>query len=384
MFELKNASFTLFERSQKISLNHSQYDQTDDILIINQKSCHINSKTARYPERKVAMKVLGFSVKKIPFYDDAHEKMLILNSRSWQETLRTVSVILLLLFFVIMDTAAQFTADSFYAKNVRNSADFANKPIFDLVLSIVPVRVRLNKIVCDVSIFMLASIALLSTVIFNSRQKVVPFQGLTVLRRFCFIQSIAYLFHTLTIPFTLVPSLNPECFIRTTSSDYSSMTLAKFVQLAFGQTIPCVDNSFSITVTLTSNLAFFTLAYSWNRALKLYSIAHATLTILLLSLCHYHYSLSISLGLMASVFVFGTYHLLLLVFCQSKIFLGVADSASMGFDLFFLNGFFCKNATRIIEWVDGLDLRQLQPFVADFDKEDTNKSLLTSAKELIP
>lgn len=331
------------------------------------------------------MKILGVSVKKIPFYDDAHEKMLILNSRSWQETIRTVSVILLLLFFVIVDTAAQFTADSFYAKNVLNSTEFANKPVFDLVLSIVPVRIRLKKIVCDVSIFMLATIALLSTVIFNSRQKVVPFQGLTVLRRFCFIQSIAYLFHTLTIPFTLVPSLNPECLIdKPSSSNIFSISLIKFLQLAFGQSVPCVDNSFSITVTLTSNLAFFTLAYSWNRTLKLYAIAHASLTIVLLSLCHYQYSLSISLGVMASVFIFGTYHLLLLVFCQSKIFLGVADSASMGFDLFFLNGMFCKNATRIIEWVDGLDLRKLQPFVADLDKDDTNKSLFTSAKELMP
>lgn len=331
------------------------------------------------------MKILGVSVKKIPFYDDAHEKMLILNSRSWQETIRTVSVILLLLLFVILDTAAQFMADSYYAKNVRNSTNFANKPIFDLVFSIIPVRIRLKKIVCDISIFILATIALLSTVVFNSRQKVAPFQGLTVLRRFCFIQSIAYLFHTLTIPFTLVPSLNQNCLIEKSSqSSIFSISLWKFVQLAFGQSVPCVDNSFSITVTLISNLAFFTLAYSWNRALKLYSIAHASITIGLLSLSHYHYSICISLGIMASVFIFGTYHLLLLVFCQSKIFLGVADSASMGFDLFFLNGLFCKNATRIIEWVDGLDLRQLQPFVADLDKDDTNKSLFISAKELIP
>ena len=83
-------------------------------------------------------------------------------------------------------------------------------------------------------------------------------------------------------------------------------------------------------------------------------------------------------------FHFGTYHLLLLVFCQSKIFLGVAESASMGFDLFFLNGFFCRNATRIIEWVDGLDLRQLQPFVPDLDNDDASKSLLSVQKELMP
>lgn len=326
------------------------------------------------------MKILGVSVKKIPFYDDAHEKMLILNSRSWQEMIRTVLVIFLLLIFVFLDTAVQYMADKFYVGHVRDSANFANKPIYDLVLAALPVRVRLNKVICDISIFILALVALLSTVIFNSKQRTIPFQGLTVLRRFCFIQSFAYLFHTLNIPFTLAPSLNSECFI----SEYDSFSLTQFIKLAFGQTVPCIDNSFSITVTLTSNLAFFTLAYSWNWALKLYSIIHAVLTIGLLSLCHYHYSVSISLGIMASVFIFGTYHLLLLVFCQSKIFLGVAESASMGFDLFFLNGFFCKNATRIIEWVDGLDLRQLQPFVVDLDKEDTNKSLFTSAKELIP
>lgn len=326
------------------------------------------------------MKILGVSVKKIPFYDDAHEKMLILNSRSWQEMIRTVLVIFLLLIFVFLDTAVQYMADKFYVGHVRDSANFANKPIYDLVLAALPVRVRLNKVICDISIFILALVALLSTVIFNSKQRTIPFQGLTVLRRFCFIQSFAYLFHTLNIPFTLAPSLNSECFIP----EYDSFSLTQFIKLAFGQTVPCIDNSFSITVTLTSNLAFFTLAYSWNWALKLYSIIHAVLTIGLLSLCHYHYSVSISLGIMASIFIFGTYHLLLLVFCQSKIFLGVAESASMGFDLFFLNGFFCKNATRIIEWVDGLDLRQLQPFVVDLDKEDTNKSLFTSAKELIP
>ena len=330
------------------------------------------------------MKILGVSVKKIPFYDDAHEKMLILNSRSWQEMVRTVMVILLLLTFVIMNTAVQYMTDKFYVGHIRDSLNFANKPVYDLVLAAVPVRIRLNKIVCDISILILAIVALLSTVIFNSKERTVPFQGLTVLRRFCFIQSFAYLFHTLNIPFTLVPSLNSECFIQKSSPEFSSFSFTRFIQLAFGQTVPCIDNSFSITVTLTSNLAFFTLAYSWNWALKLYSIIHAVVTIGLLSLCHYNYSVSISLGIIASVFIFGTYHLLLLVFCQSKIFLGVAESASMGFDLFFLNGFFCKNATRIIEWVDGLDLRQLQPFVADLDKEDANKSLFTSAKELIP
>ena len=330
------------------------------------------------------MKILGVSVKKIPFYDDAHEKMVILNSRSWRETIRTVMVILLLLFFVILDTGVQYMTDKFYVSHVQESVNYANKPIYDIILDAVPANIRLNKILCDISILILATLALFSTVIFDSRQRTVPFQGLTVLRRFCFIQSIAYLFHALNIPFTLSPSLNSECFIQKSSSEYHSFTLTRFIQLAFGQTVPCIDNSFSITVTLTSNLAFFTLAYSWNRAVKIYSIVHAILTICLLCICHYHYSVSISLGVMASVFIFGTYHLLLLVFCQSKIFLGVAESASMGFDLFFLNGFFCKNATRIIEWVDGLDLRQLQPFVADLEKDDANKSLFISAKELIP
>lgn len=330
------------------------------------------------------MKILGVSVKKIPFYDDAHEKMLLLNSRSWQETIRTVLVILMFLILVIIDTGVHFLADRFYVNNVQNSNDFANKPVFDLILSIVPIPIRLSKTLCDISIFILALIALFSTVIFNTRQKSTPFQGLTVLRRFCFIQSISYIFHTLNIPFTLVPSLNPKCFIEKDSVGYSSFSLSKFLMLAMGQTIPCIDNSFSITVTLTSNLAFFTLAYSWNWGLKIYSIIHASLTILLLSLCHYHYSVTISLGVMASVFIFGTYHLLLLVFCQSKIFLGVADSASMGFDLFFLNGIFCRSATKIIEWVDGLDLRQLQPFVPDLDKDDASKSLFISAKELMP
>lgn len=310
--------------------------------------------------------------------------MLLLNSRSWQETIRTISVIVLLFFCVICDTSAHYLADQFYVKNVKSSADFANKPVFDLILSIVPDSFHLNKAISDVSILILAILALLSTVILNSRPNSVPFQGLTVLRRFCFIQSIAYIFHVFTIPFTLVPSLNSECFIQDSSSKDSSFSFTEFFRLAFGQTIPCVDNSFSITVTLATNLAFFTLAYSWNWILKLISIVHAFITIILLSLSNYHYSVSISLGVMASVFIFGTYHLLLLVFCQSKIFLGVTESASMGFDLFFLNGFFCRNATRIIEWVDGLDLRQLQPFVADLDKEDTNKSLLLSAKELIP
>ena len=326
------------------------------------------------------MKILGLSVKKIPFYDDAHEKMLILNSRSWQETIRTVCVIIVLLLCIVLDTIVHYWADGFYINHIRNSEKYANKPAFDLILSLVPGRVRLNKIVCDISIFILAVLALLTTVVFNSGQKMVPFQGLTVLRRFCFIQSIAYVFHIFTLPFTLVPSLNPKCFH---SSD-SSSSVSHFFKLALGQTVPCVDNSFSVTVTLTSNVAFFLLAYSWNWAIKLYGIVHASIAIILLSLCHYNYSVSISLGVMASVFIFGTYHLLLLVFCQSKIFLGVADSASMGFDLFFLNGFFCKNATIIIEWVDGLDLRKLQPFVADFDKEDTNKSLFLSAKEFIP
>lgn len=305
--------------------------------------------------------------------------MLILNSRSWQETIRTICIIIFLLILVLLDTGTHYFADQFYVNNVKDSTTYANKPVFDLIFSIIPVRIRLNKIISDILIFILASLALFSTVIFNSRPNSVPFQGLTVLRRFCFIQSIAYLFHILSMPFTLVPSLNSECFL-----DKSSFSASRFFQLALGQTIPCIDNSFSITVTFTSNLAFFILAYSWNWALKLYAIAHASVTIILLSFCHYHYSVCISLGFMASVFIFGTYHLLLLVFCQSKIFLGVTESASMGFNLFFLNGFFCRNATRIIEWVDGLDLRQLQPFVADLDKEDANKSLLVSAKELIP
>lgn len=326
------------------------------------------------------MKILGVSVKKIPFYDDAHEKMLVLNSRSWQEFIRTTRVILVLLFFIILDTAAQYWSDRFFVNYVINSETHASKPVFDVFLYIIPHPIRLSKIVCDICILFLAGVTLLSTVIFNYKQKTVPFQGLTVLRRFCFIQSIGYLFHSVTIPFTLVPSLNPECYVKI---DPRFSTI-QFIKLIFGQAIPCIDNSFSIAVTLTTNLAFFTLAYSWNRTLKIYSIVHAAVTIFMLSLCHYHYSASISLGIMASTFIFGTYHLLLLVFCESKIFMGVAESASMGFDLFFLNGYFCKNATRIVEWVDGLDLRKLQPFVADLDKDDTSKSLFISAKELIP
>ena len=326
------------------------------------------------------MKIFGFSVKKIPFYDDAHEKMLLLNSRGWQEIIRTSLVLLMLTFFMALDTSAQYFADYIYARSVINSAKFSNRPVFDLISSSIPAYLQLKKIYCDVAIVLLLVLAFLSTVVFNSRQRSTLFQGLTVLRRFCFIQAISYLFHSITVPFTLTPSLNLNCSLL-----FNSGGVGQFLKLTFGQSLPCIDNSFSITVTLTSNLAFFILAYSWNWILKLYSLFHAILTIILLHLCHYNYSISITLGIMASVFIFGTYHLLLLVFCQSKIFLGVTESASMGFDLFFLNGFFCKNATRIIEWVDGLDLRQLQPFVADLDHDDDGKkSLLTSAKELIP
>lgn len=91
------------------------------------------------------------------------------------------------------------------------------------------------------------------------------------------------------------------------------------------------------------------------------------LTLLALCLSRRHYSFGVLLGFLASVCSFGTYHLLLLVLCQSQIFLdvGVEDVASMGFNPFFLNGLFCRSATRCIQWVDGLDLRELEPFVAD-------------------
>lgn len=328
------------------------------------------------------MKIFGVSVKKIPFYDDAHDKMLLLNSRNWKEIFRTISVFLVLLFCILVDSTAQYFLDRFFVTNVVDSTKFANTPAFDIIIWLLPDHFRIRKFICDILIFALVVIVFVVTVLYNSRQKI-PFQGLTVLRRFFFIQSIAYFFHIFTVPFTLIPSINSDCTLKDQSETYSN-ALIYFLKLSVGMTVPCIDNTFSITVTFTSNLALFLLAYSWNWIIKFYGLIHAAITIFLLSLCHYHYSVSISLGIMASVFSFGTYHLLLLVFCQSKIFLGVSDSASMGFDLFFLNGFFCKNATRCIEWVDGLDLRQLQPFVAEFDKEDPNKSLLSSAKELIP
>lgn len=334
------------------------------------------------------MRIFGVSVKKIPFYDDAHERMLILNSRSWREAVRTASVMAGLLLCILLDTTGQYLADSFFVRQVLHPQDgsvspYASRPVFDVLLWMLPKRVALPKVFCDICVALLAVVAFATTVLFNPGQRI-PFQGLTVLRRFCFIQSIAYIFHILSVPFTLTPSLDPRCAIQTRSHTSFADGALHFLQLTFGLTAPCVNSSYSVTVTLVSNLAFFVMAYSWNGAVKICGLLHATIAILLLALCRHHYTVSIALGLMASAFIFGTYHLLLLVFCQSKIFMGVADKASMGFDLFFLNGFFCRNATRCIEWVDGLDLRQLQPFVADLENETREKSLLSNAKHAIP
>ncbi len=338
------------------------------------------------------MKIFGVSVKKIPFYDDSHEKKLRLNSRSWKETFRTVAVLVVLLCSVCLDTAIQYMADAFFTQQVLSdegrAKQFASRPVFDVFLWLFakkPFGLRIPKWFCDGSIVVLMGLVFVMTVLKNPNKKRVPFQGLTTLRRFFFIQSIAYIVHFCTIPFTLIPALNEECYARKLPSSQLE-TFWMFVKLAAGQGLPCIDNSFSVTVTLTANLAFFLLAYSRNVWIKWWGLAHASLTLLALSLCHYHYSISISLGLVASVFTFGTYHLLLLVFCQSQIFLGVTDDASMGFNLFFLNGVFCRSATKCIQWVDGLDLREMQPFVADMETEERerNSSLLKSAKQSIP
>lgn len=335
------------------------------------------------------MKIFGVSVKKIPFYDDTHERMLRLNSRAWKETFRTCAVLSVLLCSVCLDTGIQYMADAFFTQQVlfneERSKKFASRPVFDVFLwMFLPFepRWRIPKWFCDSSILALMLLVFVMTVLKNPNQ---PFQGLTTLRRFCFIQSIAYIVHFCTIPFTLIPALNEECYARQLPSSQLE-TFWMFVKLAAGQSLPCIDNSFSVTVTLTANLAFFLLAYCGNFWIKWWGLVHAGLTLLALSLCHYHYSISISLGLVASVFTFGTYHLLLLVFCQSKIFLGVTDDASMGFNLFFLNGMFCRNATKCIEWVDGLDLREMQPFVADLETETNERdvSLLKSAKLSMP
>ena len=118
----------------------------------------------------------------------------------------------MLLFLVILDTGVHFFNDRFYVDNVQDSVDFANKPVFDLILSIVPGRIRLRNLVCDISILVLAlsPFSPLSSST-RSRNRHLPRTNcIKVSASFKVLHTFSYAHH----PFTLVPSLNPECFIQ--------------------------------------------------------------------------------------------------------------------------------------------------------------------------
>mgnify|MGYP000688681080 CR=1 FL=1 len=324
------------------------------------------------------MKILGVRLKRIPFYDETYERMRIMNSQSWKESVRTLSVLLLLLLTKILDTSAQYFADAYFALNFNTPNTMASSAAsFDLFQANLPKNVIVPFTYVNFGVFSLVLFALISTVIINPKRKI-PLQGLTILRRYFFIQSIAYLLHAVSVPLTLTPSLDID------KSAIITLGWARWFGLAAGWEKPLVDGSFSLVSCLTVNVGFFIMAYGWKSFIKLFGLFHSFVVLMLLFFSRRDYSASICLGTLASCFIFGTYHLLLLVFCQSKIFLGIADKASMGFDLFFLNGFFCRYATRCIEWVDGLDLRQLQPFVATLNNDEHDQSLFVSAKSIIP
>jgi hypothetical protein len=325
------------------------------------------------------MKIFGISVKKIPFYDDTHERTLLLTSHSLKEAVRTASVAVLLLLAMSLDATVQYASDSFLYQRLLKGGGSVGGPSFDTLQSVLPTGLRVSKSLCDVFLLILIAQWLVFTVLVNPKQKI-PLQGLTVIRRFCFIQSMSYAFRALTLPFTLTLGLDTEAGIASLSKSGP----AHWIMVLLGLSPPLVDSSFSVTACLATNLAFFLMAYSWHAAIKSVGLLNALIVLVLLCLCKYNYSVSIGLGMIASAFTFGSYHLLVLVLCQSKIFLGVTDKASMGFDLFFLNGVFCRGATRCIEWVDGLDLRKLQPFVSRPDLDCRDQSLLENAKISVP
>jgi len=319
------------------------------------------------------MKILGVSLKRIPFYDETYERMRIMNSQSWKESMRTLSVFLLLSLAKALDTSAQHVTDAYFYLNCKDS----KTACFDSFHAVLPTGWKVPLIYANFGVVTLLLFALVSTVIINPKRKI-PLQGLTILRRYFFIQSVAYVIHAVSLPLTLTPSLDID------NSAIILFSWSRWFGLATGSAKSLVDGSFSIISCLTANTGFFIMAYGWKSFIKLYGLLHCFTVLVLLCLAGHNYSVNIFLGMLASSFIFGSYHLLLLVFCQSKIFLGVTDKASMGFDLFFLNGFFCQYATRCIEWVDGLDLRQLQPFVASLNNDERDQSLLLSAKCVVP
>lgn len=315
------------------------------------------------------MKFFGWSVKKIPFYHEAHERMRVLTSRTWREIFRTFGVLGILVVVWLGDTLVQYWSDEYFVRRLSESEQYSSLPLFDTISAVIPRRLDWPNQVVILAITRLVIMAL--GIITMKRS--VPFQVLTVLRRFMFIQSICYLMHLMTLPLTFTPSLRvSECLVR---GEW------QYLRLLAGLSKACLDSSFSVSISVSANLAFFLLAYSPKKLLKIIGILQAIGTVAILSVSQYHYSISIALGLVASVFTFGCYHLLLLVFCQSGIFRGqVREQASMGFDVFFLGGVFCGAAGRVVEWIDGLDLRAIGVEMVEGDEEGVFEGSLKASR----
>ncbi len=308
------------------------------------------------------------------------------NVQLQREVVRTLPALLALLATSMTMTMCQIVSDRWFALNIveatRQSSlgegeRYATDPLYDRVLEALYDGKALKDHLPDALLLSFVALSAVVTLAFPSHVRL-RFQSLVVARRLLWILSFLYLFRMASFLSTTVPNPVPDCTVAL-SQDWLSFALL-MARMAAGKVSACTDNIYSGHTSLATVFFFANITYSGRPAFVAYSVVHLVALLAAILVTRLHYSVDVLIALFMTSFVYCTYHFLLIVCLDERIFKDQALSkdklACDGTDvrllderrliLCIVNG----AILRALLWIDGIDLRTRAPSLPRLRRAD--------------
>lgn len=247
---------------------------------------------------------------------------------------------------------------------ITNGSVYATDPLFDHVSALLPDASGWREWLSDAFLTSFLGISLTITLIFPKHTRI-RYQSIVVVRRMMWILSILYMFRMWSFLVTTVPNPVQNCIPKYPQTPSAYLLLMG--RMATGKVSACTDNIYSGHTTLATVLFYTNLIYARRWYFSIYSLFHSGAIIFMILLTRLHYSVDILIALFMTSFVYCTYHFLLLVHIDQRMFRSLKVNGERLMDaredprfleeqrlLLRLTG---ENLLRLLAWMDGMDLR---------------------------
>lgn len=298
------------------------------------------------------------------------------NDRFQQEVVRTLIACAALFMAVAVTTFTQIISDQAflaYSKQVKagrkiNGKVYAVDPLWDILQVSLPDLSRYPWLL-DLLVSTFMAICLTVNFMFPAHARM-KYQGIIGLRRIIWIAAFLYLFRMLCYMVTTVPSSAMQYCAPADPKNYLEY-LSLMVKSFTGVGVTCTDQIYSGHTAMTVLIFLATVTYGCRWYFTIYAFFHGFLVISSIILTRFHYTVDIMVAIFMAVFVYYTYHLLLLVHSDQHIlhnqYISKERIIAAGEDPSYLEErrlimrLTSRPVQQAMAWIDGLDIRSKRP-----------------------